>query len=153
MKGQTSLGGGWGAPDSVETDDYGNLGVYDERGEYDLEATKLELSNEFADVDARLPDAFAGYERQDVSNRREGIAARYVWNGETENEKGVRVTEREVCIFPRGPHLRDWCVCVREHHPEHNGDGSWLHQDALGVDEPAAAAATALAVMRGEVAP
>ena len=152
MSGQASLGGGWG-DDSVEEDRYGNLGIYDDRGEYDLEATKRELAKRFADVDERLPDTFAGYDREDVGPRRDGHAARYVWSGETENENGLLVTEREVTIFPRGPHLRDWCVVVREHHPEHNGDGSWQHEDARGLDGPGAAVATALAVMRGEVAP
>jgi hypothetical protein len=158
MNGQTSLGGGWGLPDSVEVDDYGNLGVYDERGEYDLEATKNRLAEQFADVDERLPDTCADYEREDAGPRRKGHAARYVWSGEIEKENGVVVTKREVTIFPRGPYLRDWRVGLWERTPEfatneHNGTATWNHEDAPGLDDPGAAAATALAVMRGEVDP
>lgn len=154
---QGSLGGGWG-DHSVEEDRYGNAAVYDDRGELDLDATERELRKEFAHVDERLPDTFGGYRREDVSDRREGLAARYVWTGDTENDHGVRVTKVEVTIFPRGPHLRDWRVGIKEWHPEYargpaEGTATWTHEDTPGLDEPGGAVATALAVMRGEVDP
>jgi hypothetical protein len=129
-------------------------GVYDAAGELDLHATEDELADRFADTDERLPDEVGDYERKPSQNDHSAV---YYWSGEGEDEHGVRVTERFVRVYPRGPYLHEWTVDVEERNPDHatGAASGWAyrtHPHAQGLDDPTAAAAVALAFMRGEPA-
>lgn len=126
-------------------DQWGRGGVYDAAGEFDLEATKAELKSRFDPVSDRLPELVNRYEREPA---REDYIARFRWSGHTTNRRGRVVSERVVRVFPRGPHLHEWSVKICERFADDGGTCSWIHQDALALDSPGAAAATALAYMR-----
>lgn len=140
--------------DERHIDEYGGNdgwvrgGVYDEAGEFDLEATQKQLTERFAPVRDRLPAVVGEFERQPA--RRE-YAVRYVSKAEVENENGVRVERREVRVFPVGPYFHQWTCAIEETFAESGGTRSLHHSDASNRDGIGSAVATALAVMRGEV--
>ena len=137
-----------------EGDKWDRGGVYDATGKFDLAATEDLLADRFAPVRNRLPDTVGEYGRQPTQR---AYSALYHWDGEAENSHGVTVTERFVRVFPVGPSLHRWTCCIEERTPKYatnpkNGWGSWHHPDATNADDIGTAVATALAVMRGEVA-
>jgi hypothetical protein len=124
-------------------------GIYDASGNFDLEATRTELTDRFQDVSHRLPEQVGEYTRG--QNPREPYIAVYQRSGEMQNENGRNITRRVIRIFPRGPHLNEWTVGVKEEFGEAGNLRSFLHSHAMGLDKPSAAAATAVAVMQGKV--
>jgi hypothetical protein len=131
------------------SDQWNRGGVYDESGAFDLEATGAELTDRFQDVSRRLPEQVGEYTR-DPSPRKAYLAA-YQRSGGMQDEDGQDITKRVIRIFPRGPHLHEWAVGVREELGGPDSLRSFLHSHAMGLDRPGAAAATAIAVMRGRI--
>jgi hypothetical protein len=135
-----------------EADEWDRGGVYNAAGKFDLDATEDLLADRFAPVRNRLPESVGGYALQPTQR---AYTATYHWEGEAEDSHGV--TERFVRVFPVGPYLHRWTCGIEERTPKYatntkNGWRSWHHPDANNCDEIGTAVATALAVMRGEVA-
>jgi len=133
-----------------EHDEYDRGGVYDRPGgELLLEPTKELLAERFQFVASDLPDQVGPFERVDVSDRREGIAARY----ETHEE-----FETVVRIFPRGPNLHAWTVTITEYvatprnappSEQWRGSGQRHLDGATDLYDPSDAVDAALEFMEG----
>lgn len=150
---QTTLSGG----DESHVDEYGRGdefgcgGVYDEEGDFDLEATKKHLTERFAPIRDQLPETVGNFEQRPARHEYE---ARYVSEIGTETENGTHLRRREVQVFARGPCFHQWTCKIEVYRPKTSttsGHGSWLHADAINCDEIGPAVATALAVMREEI--
>ena len=133
-----------------EHDEWNRGGVYDRPGgEFLFEPTKELLAERFQFVTSDLPDQVGPFERVDISDRREGIAARY----ETHEE-----FETVVRIFPRGPYLHSWTVVILEYvatprdappEDQWRGSGSKHLEGASDLYDPSDAVDAALEFMEG----
>jgi hypothetical protein len=132
------------------TDEWDRGGVYGFLGgELLLGPTKDLLAERFEPVARELPDQVGRFERVDVSDRYDGISARY----ET-SEKFKTV----VRIFPRGPYLRAWTVSILKYKltprkaprsEQWRGSSSRTLEGAVELDEPRDAVDAALEYMEG----
>lgn len=147
---QTQLGMGAGrfVDEYGKRDKWDRGGVYID-GEYQLEATKDLLADRLAPVKARVPETAGDYEQIEPAF---GPKIVFKTDAIEDDVHGQSVTSRTVEIFPRGPHLHNWTVSIEDEHPseahtKNRAFTTWFHPDAIGLDTPRAAVATAYAVM------